>query len=284
MNTRPAPQTARRGGRYDGLIPEKSAQLPGLEVAAGSMLTQEPAVANTLGGNLLDVTETAGGFSLVLADIAMRGERAAALIQMAKHLLRAEAAADPAAGAGCAPSPEATVREAGRLLALGLRSQRLALLYAHYDPGTSSIRFCNCSPWRPILVRQGRARLLGEPGTRLGGFEFQRYPACDVDLIPGDLFVGYTSGLPEARQHRNFLGVDAVCRLLEEHSELSPHLLVRRLLTLARGFSGLEPPSQDAVVLVARCSEPDTEINGHRTAPRRMGVLSPVPPGIPPAH
>lgn len=272
---------------YEGLIPKTISAMRGVEIAGGAMFACDPSTRNALGGNLLDVIETSDGFDIALVDVSGRGEKAIALVETAQHLLRAAAAYESAGGRR--QSVGSTVHEVGLLLSFSLFSQELALLYVRYDARTAGLSFCSCSPWRPVLIRDRRARLLGEPSARLGGCTIERYPQFDLTVAPGDLFVGYTSGLTESRRYRNFLGTEPVCRFLEEHSNDSPASLVPRLLSLARAFSALEGPDQDAMVIVVRFAGVDAAPNGHHKSPAQETACSALvgaggeiqPPAVP---
>lgn len=131
---------------YEGLIPRSIPAMAGLETAAGSMLAHEPLSWDSIGGNLLDVTESSGGFDIALVDIAERGEKTVAQAKMAKYLLRAEAIPDSGSEPGWEQPLGATLYEVGRLLAFSVRSQKLSLLEPTMTPTPATLLFAPARP------------------------------------------------------------------------------------------------------------------------------------------
>ncbi len=89
----------------------------------------------------------------------------------------------------------------------------------------------------------------------MGEHWHRQYPPVKLDLLPGDVFVAYTDGLPEARRGRAVLGVGPIRRILQKHAGGCAADLIQALLALPRHFCGDEEPSNDALVLVARVAE-----------------------------
>jgi len=235
-------------------IPTRIPSIQGLDLAAGAMLAApfEPVLP---GGEFLDVFKLKGGFGLALGAVAGRGHETVALAKVAKYTLRAEAFRNSASD-GLASSVDSTIFNAGAALFQSLRRESsLSLLYGHYEPEWRCLTFCNCSPWPPALIRHGRVSFLEERHPRLGEHLHREYPPTRLTLSPGDVFVAYTDGLPEARQARSFLGLDPIRRVLQEHAGESAVKLAQHLLGLPRSFCGDASPAEDALVLVARLKE-----------------------------
>lgn len=147
------------------------------------------------------------------------------------------------------------MRSAGALLSQNLRRQdSLSLLYGYYDPQNCGLTFCNCSKWPPALMQTGSVTFLQERHAQMGQQWHRQYPPVELKLTPGDVFVAYTCGLPEARRGRGVLGVGPVRRVLQEHRDGAAAELLQSLLALPRGFCGKAEPAEDALVLVARAT------------------------------
>jgi serine phosphatase RsbU (regulator of sigma subunit) len=75
-------------------------------------------------------------------------------------------------------------------------------------------------------------------------------------LEPGDVIVGFTDGIPEARKGKETFGTEAVSRLLEESAFQPAGTIAERVMDAARAFAG-GTLGDDAVVVVVRAVETD---------------------------
>jgi hypothetical protein len=229
-------------------VPRRMPAVPGLDVATGALLVDGDKVARgdaTPAGCFSDVFALHDGFALVCGDIYGRGREVGALAARAKALLREEALRNS--------EPEQAALRVGQMLASSTGgSCPLELLYARFEPESGRLTLCNCGGWPPLLSSGGRAYLLEGRrrwSARWGGFE---YVQSEVVLVPGDIFVAYTNGIPEARQDVDrIFGVDSIRRLLDRYPHESAQALVTRILDLVSGYARM-PFIDDAVVLVAR--------------------------------
>lgn len=227
------------------LAPSEIPAIPGLEVATGALLVAGDAASANLAGCFSDVFALRDSFALVCGDVYGRGGDVASLAAAAKSLLRREASRNPGQGSAA--------REVSRLLASSAGEQRrLELLYARFHPGSGRLTLCRCGGWPPLLLSGGGARLLGSQRPWPVAWRSHGCQQSEVTLRAGDVFVGYTSGIPEARRDRDrILGIDSVRRLLEHHRNERPKTLVSRILRLVSDYARA-PFADDAVVLVAR--------------------------------
>jgi serine phosphatase RsbU (regulator of sigma subunit) len=237
----------------EGRIASSYPSIPGVDIAVGAMLGTR-SKGDGPSGDFLDVFKLAGGFGFSVGSIAGRGQTTAALAKVARFTLQAEAFRDAgSAHDGADPSVDHTMRSAGALLSQSLRRQNsLSLLYGYYEPERCGLTFCNCSQWPPALMRNGVVTFLEERHPQMGQQWHRQYPPVQLQLMPGDVFVAYTHGLPEARRGRGVLGVGGVRRVLQEHNDDSAADVLQSLLALPRGFCGEAEPAEDALVFVAR--------------------------------
>lgn len=236
----------------EGRIASRYPSIPGLDIAVGAMLGTRNDGAGP-SGEFLDVFKLAdGGFGFSVGSVAGRGPTTAALAKVARFTLQAEAFRDASSGPE-GPSVDHTMRKAGALLSQNLRRQdSLALLYGYYQPETCSLTFCNCSQWPPALMHDGSVSFFEERHPQMGRQWHRQYPPVELKLAPGDVFLAYTHGLPEARRGRGVLGVGPVRRVMQDHRDDSAAELLERLLALPRGFCGNAEPADDALILVAK--------------------------------
>lgn len=238
----------------EGRIASRYPSIPGLDIAVGAMLGT-PSNGGGPSGEFVDIFKlAAGGFSFSVGCVTGRGPTTAALAKVARFTLQAEAFRDAASGPE-RPSVDHTMRRAGALLSQNLRREdSLSMLYGHYDPQSCSLTFCNCSKWPPALMQTGSVTFLQVRHPQIGHHWHPHSPPVELKLTPGDVFVAYTSGLPEARRGRGVLGVGPVRRVLQEHRDSTAAELLQSLLALPRGFCGKAEPAEDALVLVARAT------------------------------
>lgn len=239
----------------EGRIASRYPSIPGLDIAVGAMLGTRSDGAGP-SGEFLDVFKLAGsGFGFSVGSIAGRGLTTAALAKVARFTLQAEAFRDADSGPE-GPLVDHTMRKAGALLSQNLRRQdSLSLVYGHYQPDNCSLTFCNCSQWPPALMHNGSVTFFEERHPQMGRQWHRQYPPVQLQLAPGDVFLAYTHGLPEARRGKGVLGVGPVRRVMQDHRDDSAADLLQQLLALPRGFCGDEEPADDALVLVAKAAK-----------------------------
>jgi serine phosphatase RsbU (regulator of sigma subunit) len=233
----------------DVLLTEELPSIPGLDVAVRARLRAEPFPV----GEFVDVFELPGGlgiayFGIAYGDVTGSDAHAGSFAVAAKYMLRGLAMRNPA--------PAWVASRLNDVLYRAFQQERfLTLVYALYDPDKHALSICNCGSWSPILVRQGRAALLDHSGALLGAFENQQYQQSETILTSGDLVVGYTDGLPEARRDEAILGIERVREILsEQDSGSSAASVAENLLVAAERFAG-GALGDDVVVIAVRALE-----------------------------
>jgi serine phosphatase RsbU (regulator of sigma subunit) len=100
-----------------------------------------------------------------------------------------------------------------------------------------------------LLVRDGRASFLDiPPGPPLAAFPEASWTTVDVDLVGGDLLIGYTDGLVEVRGEHIDQGLERFRRTtLEQANELDDVGALADAIARA-----VTDPDDDLAVLVAR--------------------------------
>jgi serine phosphatase RsbU (regulator of sigma subunit) len=147
---------------------------------------------------------TLAPLQIAMGDVAGKGIAAALVMALARATLRA------VAQTALQPSPAATLGLVGGLLYqdVGRRDFVACALAVVEPPGTGatagsagpSFRLANAAQVPPLLCRDGRAEELQPPGERLplGVLPDPLYEELVVDLLPGDVVVFASDGLPEA--------------------------------------------------------------------------------------
>ncbi|MFE4632880.1 SpoIIE family protein phosphatase [Streptomyces sp. NPDC056773] len=164
---------------------------PGLEIAA----RYRPAAEEyRVGGDWYDVQSLPDGRVLVtVGDIAGHGIAAATCMVALRGALH---------GFGFTGRPPGKLMEWLNEVALHTAGQPTAtVLCALYDPAVRTLRWTSAGHPPPLLVRDGRARLLEtNPNVLLGALRGASYEETVTRLLPGDTLLLYTDGLVERRR------------------------------------------------------------------------------------
>ncbi|MCX4683023.1 SpoIIE family protein phosphatase [Kitasatospora purpeofusca] len=90
---------------------------------------------------------------------------------------------------------------------------------ALYHPGTRRLRWARAGHLPPVLLRQGRARALPQPGgILLGALDHADYEESHLELRAGDTLVMFTDGLIERRDESVQASLDSLLSLSEKTS------------------------------------------------------------------
>jgi serine phosphatase RsbU (regulator of sigma subunit) len=183
------------------------AELPAIAGFAASALYR-PAGTTLVGGDFYDAFRTPRGWALIVGDIAGQGVKAAALTAQARHVLRANTM--------LSGDLVQAVTHLNRVLCaepvLSLCTICAVLLPDDLDSQATEI-LCAGHP-RPILVRDGDTRELGDWGPMVGAFSDSTFTAASHALAAGDLLVLYTDGLLDARGASGRFGGERLRRVL----------------------------------------------------------------------
>ena len=178
----------------EGLLPERLADIPGLEVA---VRYHSIADGGTVGGDFYDCFDILPDRWLVIVgDVAGKGTAAAVLTGLARHTLRAIALRDEPPEDMLRFLNEALLRQASEAAFCTVGCVRL-------DPvGGGGFSACLASGGHPypLLVRAGgRAEEVIVRGTLLGVEAEPVLEQVQLDLAVGDTLVLYTDGVVDAR-------------------------------------------------------------------------------------
>lgn len=144
-----------------------------------------------------------------------------------------------------------------RLYRLGRKSFVALGLFAASGDGVG-VDYLLAGQPQPILKGRDGVRELPLPDHRLplGGLSTGRYRRLTIPLRRGDLLLGYSDGVVEARSPSGeFFGTDRLLRVVDE-SRPDPDELVRRVLDAVDAFTGDSEPYDD-LTLVALARQPE---------------------------
>lgn len=145
-----------------------------------------------------------GSVGVVVADVAGKGIGASLIMASVKAVL-------PFVANG---SVDATLRALNDRLAGQLAPREfVALAYARFSPATGALQLANAGMPDPYLVSSSAVRPIVVGGARfpLGVRRGVEYESTEVRLLPGERFVLFSDGIPEAtRPNGEQLGYDVL--------------------------------------------------------------------------
>lgn len=196
-----------RGALYDSqasmalelqrsLLPSTLPTIDGVELAA---LYRPYSPEHEVGGDFYDIfPHGEGTWGVVVGDVSGKGPRAAAIMGLAAHTVRAIARYES--------KPSAVLTALNDVL---LREERVneeqfctaCDMRLKTDHDRLRITLCSAGHPLPMVVRaDGSVAQAGEPGTLLGSFHDPELHDVALDLGPGDAVVAFTDGLVERRE------------------------------------------------------------------------------------
>ncbi|HEX7247414.1 MAG TPA: SpoIIE family protein phosphatase [Actinomycetota bacterium] len=178
------------------LLPSRLPVIDGVELAA---LYRPYSAEHEIGGDFYDIfPHGEGTWGVVVGDVSGKGPRAAAIMGLAAHTVRAIARYES--------KPSAVLTALNDVL---LREERVneeqfctaCDVRLKTDRDHLRVTLCSAGHPLPMVVRaDGSVAQVGEPGTLLGSFHDPELRDVTLDLAPGDALIAYTDGLVERRE------------------------------------------------------------------------------------
>jgi phosphoserine phosphatase RsbU/P len=133
------------------------------------------------------------------------------------------------------------------------------LFFAVLDPATGALAYVNCGHNPPILIGQnGRTARLTATGPALGIMPDADFAIEQAQLEPGDLLIGYTDGVTEARNPRGeFFSDTQLLSLVQPGAPSAETLLDRIEGSVCAHVNGGDPSDDMTMLAVRRASSSD---------------------------
>ena len=228
------------------LMPRRFPEVPGWEIASAYEAARE------VGGDFYDVfplRDRPGQVALVVADVTGKGIPAAILMADSRALIHA--------AADYGDDPADTLARVNRIIvaerATGLFvTAALAIL----DSPTGRMRLASAGHDPVHVLRaDGRLEILAPPGRLIGMVDDIRAATTEIELEPGDSWIGHTDGVTEARDPSGaFYGEERFRELLVRLAGQPARAIVAAVVADVASFRGLAEASDDLTLLVVRRS------------------------------
>lgn len=209
-------------------------------------------IANTVGGDLYDFAPLADGRLVVLfGDASGHGMAAGLLMVVTQSSFRTQIESDPSPAAVAAALNRMLCRT-GACRTSGPRAFFAGVVMLLAPDGTWTAVVAGHPP---VLRLSPDGRVVERVGT--GAYPFgvrdgSQWPTLEGELGPGETFLFYSDGLPEARSAAGEEFGDARAEAVAARSAATPALLVAALSDELRRFLGSEPPEDDVSIAAIR--------------------------------
>ena len=226
------------------MIPEKSPQILGLDVAA----TYIPCF--DVGGDFYDFLRISEDCIVVaIADVIGKGVPAALMMSSFRSTMRAYVDTE---GDG-----KAIKEIIGKLNRMAYSEcsdgEFITLFYAVVDAKERTITYCNCGHEPTVLIRDGQSAELEKGGLVLGVEAKAEYEVETVKLKDGDCLLFYTDGLIDAVNFDDELwGKERMLEAAKKFTGGSAEQMMKNILGYRRRFVGLARQIDDTSIVVVK--------------------------------
>jgi len=204
--------------------------------------------ARTVGGDYYDFIQLdENHIGLAIADVAGKGIPAALIMSVVQASLRVISSERNIS------LPELAARMNSFLHRSTPSNSYATFFFAQIDEIGRRMNYVNAGHNPPLLVRSSEIVELAASGTVLGLFPAMAFQEDSIDLRPGDVFVAFTDGVPEALNPENAeYGDDRLKQLLRQIAHLSATEIAERISAeLTRWIAGA-PQHDDLTVVVMK--------------------------------
>lgn len=227
-----------------GLLPEHSPQVEGFEFG----VTHAP--SQMVSGDYYDfITLNHQALLIVIADVEGKGVASALVMANLQATLRALAAH--------VHSLQQIISSVNKMILTDTRAKKfLSMFVGLLDKRNRALHYVNAGHVQPAVIRaDGETTFLTEGGTLIGLFPDSTYERGFMQLRPGDIVVGYSDGITEARDiHGNEFGVRRLVEAASAERGAPAQQIAQSILGEADRFSRGGPLDDDRLVLILKVS------------------------------
>ncbi len=205
------------------LVPPLAQRVGGVEVRGLSLASGD------VGGDLVDVVETADGWTAYVVDVSGHGVGSGLLMGMVKSAARVALRRD---------TPLGDLLTLLNAVIHDLKSPAMFATFAGLQWRDGALGFAVAAHPPILRCRQGSPVVEELAMTQLpiAMFEDTQFTATPLDTRPGDLFVILTDGLTEVFDRREHeFGLERMKAIIAAHADGPLKMLERRIIEAARG-------------------------------------------------
>jgi len=214
----------------------------------GYDLASHYAAARDIGGDFFELfrlPRRGHPLAMVVADVTGKGLDAALLMAFARPVMHS--------ALNASRGPAEAIDRTNRVLVGEHRGTLfITLLCAVLAPATGHVRVASAGHELPLLVPAdgGTIRPVGRAGVIIGAFESVEPPEVELALAPGDVLVGYTDGVTDARSPSGErFGDERLVATLDAARPGSAPMLVAAIRDALAAFQGAEEPADDVTIV-----------------------------------
>jgi sigma-B regulation protein RsbU (phosphoserine phosphatase) len=213
------------------------------------------------------------GVGIALGDISGKGISAALLMATLHSAVRAYQLAgedlvySESAIAGLTASRDAVAdsgklfESPGRILSMLNRhlyrstqpAKYATLFLAHYNADTTMLTYSNAGHLPPlVLSRDGKIRRLDRGGTVVGLIDGMHYDEGHIQMMPGDVLVGYSDGITEPENDFGEFGEERLMEVVARYRDQPLGIISAQVMLALDAWIGAEEQPDDITLVLAR--------------------------------
>jgi serine phosphatase RsbU (regulator of sigma subunit) len=241
----------------EGLLPVIPRHAADLEIAHIYTPAREHA---RVGGDFLDFFQVGDCAAFIIGDLSGHGVEAAAGSVMMRSLFKAFMHENP--------DPADAMRRLNRVMAKELDIDQFATALAVCYDNRGGATLVSAGHPYPFLCDGAKCSFAKPSGMALAVDSQAAYRSSQIRLQPGGLFVAYTDGLVEARQHGDFFGEKGIVKAVNDVRDTPARAIAEHLVDSSLRHAGGKFDDDVAVLVLRRqnvaeidasITEPDTD-------------------------
>jgi sigma-B regulation protein RsbU (phosphoserine phosphatase) len=182
---------------------------------------------------------------MAIGDVSGKGAPAAIYAALVSGILRSHAPIEP--------GPAEMLSAVNLSLAeRRIAAQFVSIIYAVWDDEKKSLIVANSGLPKPIYCHQGKIEVIEAIGLPLGLFDEADYDEVTFNARPGDMFVFYSDGILDARNHAGHsFGPERVEAIVASCADKSADCVVKEIFKAVSEYAaGVEAFDDQTVVAI----------------------------------